>query len=111
MEASTTLTSSTYNYPPQTPIVPAALSSPHISSPSTGDMKLYIAKAPVSEALLVFNDVNYEVSLGKKKPPRQLLKAVSGYVKSGQILAIMGPSGMFFHPSFTSLSFSLLLNT
>jgi hypothetical protein len=110
------------SYTPHTPIVAAASPptytpppySPPLSnytpSSSNGDVALNISSAPVSEVLLVFNDVKYEISQGKKKPAKQLLKGVSGYAKSGQILAIMGPSGMLFHPSFPPSFDSLVIS-
>ncbi|KAI8839228.1 P-loop containing nucleoside triphosphate hydrolase protein [Chytridium lagenaria] len=42
---------------------------------------------------LTWNNIGYEISQGKKKPARQLLKNLSGTIRSGEMVAIMGSSG------------------
>lgn len=46
--------------------------------------------APVE---LTWNEVGVTMSMGRKKPQKVLLKDVSGFVKPGEMLALMGPSG------------------
>ena len=48
---------------------------------------------PVS---LAFIDLNYEITVGrgKAKSEKTVIDNVSGYVKQGSFVAIMGPSGM-----------------
>ncbi|KAJ9580520.1 hypothetical protein L9F63_024286 [Diploptera punctata] len=40
-----------------------------------------------------FSDLTYTVSEGRKKNGKQILKSVSGRLRSGELTAIMGPSG------------------
>ncbi|XP_021931823.1 ATP-binding cassette sub-family G member 4 isoform X2 [Zootermopsis nevadensis] len=40
-----------------------------------------------------FSDLTYTVSEGRKKHGKQILKSVSGRLRSGELTAIMGPSG------------------
>ncbi|KAI8839229.1 P-loop containing nucleoside triphosphate hydrolase protein [Chytridium lagenaria] len=42
---------------------------------------------------LTWNNISYEISQGRKKPVRQLLKNLTGSIKSGEMVAIMGSSG------------------
>ena len=42
---------------------------------------------------LTFTDLTYEVVLPKTKEVKKILQGVSGHVSSGQMLAILGPSG------------------
>mmetsp|Transcript_21796 Transcript_21796/g.33266 ORF Transcript_21796/g.33266 Transcript_21796/m.33266 type:complete len:647 (+) Transcript_21796:40-1980(+) len=45
----------------------------------------------LESAIFQFRDINFHVGSGKKK--KQILRNVSGTVKYGRVLAIMGPSG------------------
>ncbi|XP_058807743.1 ATP-binding cassette sub-family G member 1-like [Phymastichus coffea] len=40
-----------------------------------------------------FNNLNYAVSTGFRKPKKEILRGVDGLFKSGELTAIMGPSG------------------
>ena len=51
---------------------------------------------------LAFHDITYTVPQGKKGS-RTILNHVSGFVKPGEILAVMGPSGMIVLCNCTQL--------
>lgn len=59
------------------------------------EVHVNVKPPPHTPVQVTFTDVCYSVSQGKNKPPKQLLKGVSGFAQSGKILAIMGPSGFY----------------
>lgn len=61
-----------------------------------GDLKSAMDNAGLTSSRSIdieFKNVSYEVKIGIRKRTKKILKGVSGYFKSGQLTAIMGPSG------------------
>jgi len=56
------------------------------------EMKDIVLKQKFS---LIFKDVNYEVieEVGRKKIKKKIMDNMNGYCQSGELTAIMGPSG------------------
>eukprot|EP01129_Flabellula_baltica_P011981 TRINITY_DN533_c0_g1_i1.p1 TRINITY_DN533_c0_g1~~TRINITY_DN533_c0_g1_i1.p1 ORF type:complete len:665 (+),score=115.58 TRINITY_DN533_c0_g1_i1:100-2094(+) len=50
-------------------------------------------KKPEVPVFLQFNNICYDIKVGKKKERRSILKNISGKVAPGEFMAIMGPTG------------------
>ncbi|KAI9003965.1 P-loop containing nucleoside triphosphate hydrolase protein [Hyaloraphidium curvatum] len=77
--------------------IPLATAAPHARATSA-DSKTEVDSKASSAACevpteLVWENVEYKVSLGEKKGEKQILKGVSGRAKGGEVLAILGGSG------------------
>eukprot|EP00276_Gloeochaete_wittrockiana_P011397 CAMPEP_0184650212 /NCGR_PEP_ID=MMETSP0308-20130426/7738_1 /TAXON_ID=38269 /ORGANISM="Gloeochaete witrockiana, Strain SAG 46.84" /LENGTH=644 /DNA_ID=CAMNT_0027083585 /DNA_START=229 /DNA_END=2160 /DNA_ORIENTATION=+ len=77
--------------PSVSPSPPLSSSSSTAEDFSTGKYRVNSNKT-VATSHLAFSDLKYSVSLSKGVQ-KQIIKGVSGVVKSGEILAILGPSG------------------
>ena len=72
--------------------------SPFLEAPATdGSVAIKIDKKSTLPLHLVFKDLTVTVST--EGGEREILKNVSGEVKPGEVLAIMGPSGMKYNKS------------